>query len=96
MVEAVELAIGEGPVDEQGAIAAAAGLQHVRFPLDREKGLLLASEAGVGQILGGGAGANGNSGSPWGAVSDADFLLEPRAAGRGAASSRARAAWPAV
>ena len=64
MVEAVELAIGEGPVGEQGGIAAAAGLQQVRFPLDMEKGLLLASEAGVGQILGGGAGAHGHSGSP--------------------------------
>ena len=77
IVEALELAVGEGPVGEQRGIAAAAGLKQVRFPLDMQKGFLLACETGIRQILSGGAGAHGHGRSPQGAVSDADLLLQP-------------------
>ena len=58
MIEAIELAVGDGPIGEQRRVTAAAGLKQGRLALDVEEGLLLASEAGIGQVFSGGAGAH--------------------------------------
>ena len=58
VIEAVDLAVGEGAIGEQGGVAAAAGLQQGRLPFDVQEGVLLAGEAGLGQILGRSAGAH--------------------------------------
>ena len=60
VAKAMQLAVGDGPVSEQRGVAAAAGLQQVRFPLDVQKRVLLTGEARVGQVLGGSARANGH------------------------------------
>ena len=62
MAEAVVLPVGEGAIGEQGGIATAGGRQQLGFALDMQKGVLLAGEAGLRQVLGGGTGAHGHSG----------------------------------
>ena len=58
VIKTIELAVGDGPVGEQRRVATPAGLQQGSFALNIEEGLLLASEAGIGQVFGGGAGAH--------------------------------------
>src|SRR3546814_865375 len=59
MVEALGLAVADRPVGEERRIAAAACVKQRPPAPDVQKRLLLAGKAGVGQVLGGGAAANG-------------------------------------
>ena len=79
VVEAIDLAVGDGPVGEQGGEAAPAGRQQRGFPLHVEVGLLLAGKGGIGQILRRGAGAHRHrqlAPSPQLAVGSCDRLLQ--------------------
>ena len=58
VVETIELAVGDRPVGEQRRVTTPAGLQQGCLALNVEEGLLLAGEAGIGQVFGGGAGAH--------------------------------------
>ena len=60
VIEAMDLPVGDRPIGEQGAVAAAAGGDQVGVAAHIEKGFLLAGEAGIGQILRRGAGAHGH------------------------------------
>ncbi len=60
VVEVFVFAVADGPVGEQGGEAAAAGVQQVLHAPDVQVGLLLAGEAGVGQVLGRGRRAHGH------------------------------------
>jgi hypothetical protein len=60
MIEAVEVAIGDRPVGEKRGIAAPAGGHQRLGAHDVQERLLLAGEAGVGQVLGRGRGADGD------------------------------------
>ena len=62
MVEALERAIGDRTVGEERGIALAAGFEQGGLAHDVEEGLLLTGKARVGQVLGGGAGADGDGG----------------------------------
>jgi len=57
MVEAIVDAVMDGAIGEQGGEAALAGVEQVLFAANVEVGILLAGEAGRGQILGRGGGA---------------------------------------
>jgi hypothetical protein len=54
------VAVGDGPVGEQGGKAFMAGFQHGFYPMDVEVGFLLTGKAGVGQIFGGGGRSHGH------------------------------------
>ena len=60
VVEVLGLPVNDGPVRKEGGIAATAGIEELLSAGNIEKGLLLAGKAGVGQIFGGGAAANGH------------------------------------
>ena len=74
--KAMLLAVGDGPVGEQGGKAAFAGVQQRRFTLDVQEGVLLAGKAGFWEVFGCGAGAHGNGPLAQIAVSDSDRLLQ--------------------
>ena len=59
MREVVLGAIENGAVGEEGNPATADDIQQARFADDVEIGILLTCEGGVGQVFGGGAGADG-------------------------------------
>ena len=52
VVEALDLAVADGPVGEQRGVAAAAGVQQFPLARDVQEGLLLPGEARVRQVLG--------------------------------------------
>ena len=58
VVEALGLAVADGAVGEQRGVAAPAGVEQGLFAADVEEGLLLAGEARVRQVFGGGAAAH--------------------------------------
>jgi hypothetical protein len=58
VIEAVMDAVGDGPVVIQGGVDLTDRLQNVLDPLNVQKGLLLAGERRVRQILGGRRRAN--------------------------------------
>ncbi|SPU45759.1 Uncharacterised protein [Brevundimonas diminuta] len=58
MVEALGLSIADGAIREERGVAPSARLQQRGLAADVEEALLLAGEAGVGKVLGGGAGAD--------------------------------------
>jgi len=62
MIEAVGLAVDDGAIGEQGRVAFAARPQQLGFPADVEIAFLLSREAGLGQVLRGGAAAHGDRG----------------------------------
>ena len=61
VVETMQNPIGDGPIGEQGGVATPAGRQQLRFAADVQKGFLLAGEAGLRQVFGGGTGAHRDS-----------------------------------
>ena len=60
VVEVLDLAVTDRPVGEEGGVTAAAGVEQVALTRHVEERLLLPGEAGVGQVLGGGAAAHGD------------------------------------
>ncbi len=62
MVEALQIALGDGAVGEQGGKAGSAISEEGACSAHLEEGFLLTGEGGVRQVSGGGGGADGNRG----------------------------------
>ena len=60
MIVPLGLPITDRAVGEERGVAAAASVQQRRLAANVQIGFLLAGEASVGQVFGGGAGANGD------------------------------------